>query len=437
MSTEATAPSQHGIGDFEPTDSIKGEYLSGIVRLAGFWEADDSCESLKPVGFCEAGHVQLGGAEPCSSRTCPHHWYRWRKKAAANMVARLAAYRYTQERRGRRLLHLVASPDQDQRWTVKRFWDHRAPSYEVAEEIGSRGGVAIPHPYGVSDHGNDLFETVTEYGDWEGESGKWRFLRDSSESWEEMKPLIDVHPHFHHLAAVEDFDTDAIPDDWVVKNVRSLAPFFLDPEAVPEYYRVGDDGTIRDGETVVQESFEDMAKLSMYLLSHAAVQPETGDLGMKQTVTYYGEVNTINPEEALSAEDWEEIQRWAEEAVGVEPDLEDDEVSLGDVCNRDGCEAEAHGLEDFDDWIADPSNVEALEYDQALEMMGLKAFLSRGVSPGASSSGDRPPPGGFDRSPEPSGDLDRADQEAWIEWLRRLGRTELRRSPFYRIEQPA
>lgn len=437
-------PDQHDLEQFEPDESPIAEYLSEIVRIPGYWGADEDCLDLKPTGFCGNGHVQLGAREPCGTRTCSEHWYQWRRRAAAALVARLAAYRYAQggpHDRARRMLHLVTSPDQEQRWTTERFWSARSASKEPARDAGARGAAVIPHVYGVSDRGNEAFSLVTEKGHADRETGKWRVLRELTDGWDSLKPMIEVHPHTHQIAAVEDLDGEAVAEieaetGWAVNNVRALAPFYIDADEVPVTECLGDGGKIeRTKQEVVREGYEDMAHLAMYLLSHASVQPETGDLPRRNTVTYWGEVHpgAFDPEEAeaLNREEWKEIQDRAAAAVGAEVPDEEEAGTTGHECARDGCEAVVHGLEELTDYMARPEWVAGLESEQAYEMVGLKVYLADRPPPGA--PGERAPPGGFDRAASMAAPDLRAESE-FLEWLRRLGRSRSDQYPFYRVE---
>jgi hypothetical protein len=434
MSVGDIETEQHQFMDYQRDDEEVREYLSEIIRLPGYWPADEDCKRLEPTGFCESGHVQFGSEDPCSTRTCSFHWRRWQTQAAKSMVARLAAYRYVQGDEwdsGRSMRHIVASPEQDQRWTVQRFWQERSNSHEPVEQVGGRGGAVIPHAYRVSDSGDELYYNWMEQR-FHGR-GKWSVLREYTETWGELEPMIEVAPHTHQLVAAEDIDGDEVgrvyeDTGWVVHNVRSLAWFFINEEEVPQKVRHGRDGA----EEIVREGYEDMARLAMYLLSHGAVQPKTGDLSQRQTVTYWGEVHpgSFDPEEELTEEEWREIQERAAEAVGGVPEVDEEgeEVEHG-RCGRDGCEAVVRPLSELHERVADPDHTwwDSLEYEQQCELLGAYEWLGDRPPPGA--GGENVPPGGFDRAP-PGPSTDR--REDWIEWLKRVGRRveEQRKYPF-------
>lgn len=447
MSASDTGAAQRGLDDFEPAGEVLGESLSDIVRLPGMWDAPDSCESVKPTGFCEDGHVQFGSEEPCGTRTCPHHWYQWRTRAAVKIVARLAAYRLAQpDGRARRLAHVAAMPEQERRWTAGRFWRERPRSYDAVEEVGGRGGVCIPHPYRTSDAGDEL------YRQWLGGSaaqdrGKWRVLREFADGWPEMRAFVEVAPHFHHLVPVRDLDGDAVKDlenrtGWVVKNIRSLAPVYLYEDNVPWRYR---DRTGKSAETIVREGFEDMARLVMYLLSHAAVQPSVGErISEKATVTYWGDVhpNTFDPKEEFTDREWNLIQKYAAEAVGAQfLDEEGDEEEADNTCWRDECDAPVVPFRKLEMYLSDVREYEgwfgSLDRPQQHEILGLKIYLGDRPPPGGpvddlagDAEGHQLPPGGFQRAAASAvPDRARADREAFTEWLRRLGRKRAEKFP--------
>ena len=344
-------------------------YYEDAIRLPGFGRQPERCMARKPVGFCDThGHVEIASASPCSTRGCPEHSHMWRKGAAENMVARLAAYRQIQpDGPGRRLLHVPTSPDPSRRWTAEAFWDARSASYDAVKAVGGRGGVTVPHPYRTSDEGDWLFEQAVEGGDWDREAGKWSLLRDAADDWSEMVEYVEPAPHYHHLVALEDFDTDAIPSGQVVKNIRALEPFQL-----------------RD-----MTAYRDMAATAMYLLSHAAFEP-AGLEGGRNTVTYFGEVhpNSFDPAEELTAAEWNTIQRMAERAVRTDPSEDVAAEALDEPdrrsCTVDGCDGEIVGIGELRDWLRDPTWLNSIGEKQATILEGAIGWIEE--------QGDRPPP---------------------------------------------
>lgn len=336
-----------------------------FIKLPGLGKQPNRCIPLKPVGFCrEHGHPVLGRSS-CGTRYCPEHFRDWLEEAVVKQVARLAAYRAAAEGAGKRLLHVVASPDPEQRWSVRKFWETRSDAYDVAREAGVRGGCVYPHPYRTNDDGDRLFETAVESGDWEEDRGKWSLLRDvAGGEWEEMQRYVEAGPHYHMLAAAEDFDGDAIASsDWVAKNIRSLPRF--------DYRDV--------------ESYRPMAQVAYYLLTHAAVQDG------RNTNTYFGEVhpNAFDPADELGAARWERIQENARLAVTTRPgpigasDREGAEEEERE-CPRDGCQSEVVPIDELHEFLEDTEWLASIDETQRLQLQGLQAW--------AAGLTDRPPP---------------------------------------------
>lgn len=388
-SAERRGPAAQDAERSPERDPAERCYYDDLIKLPGYGYQPERCMAFQPVGFCEAeGHPVLGSSS-CGTRYCPVHWDDWKENAVAGQVARLAAYRHAQSGAGKRLLHVVVSPDPDRWWTAEAFWDARTEAYEVAEATGARGGVVYPHPYRTSDDGDHLFETAVESGDWEEDWGKWSLLRDAADDWGEMQDLTEPGPHYHMLAPARDFDPDAIPAGWVAKNIRSLPRF--------DY---------RD-----LEAYRPMAQVASYLLTHAAVQDG------RNTVTYWGEVhpNAFDPAEAVGAERWAEIQEKAELAVTTRPapGASEMEGTEPETCPRDGCEGEIVPIEDLHEYIDDPEWTAGIDEKHLYQLHGLQAW--------AAGMTDRPPP--------------TTDEQPVLRWLYEQGRTAAATWPGLTAEQ--
>ena len=338
-------------------------YYEGVVELPGYGEPPDRCRAMKPVGFCDHGHVVLGRSS-CGTRYCPDHWRDWLEDAVVNMVAQLAAYRYAQPMGSeKRLSHVVASPPQDRRYSARQMWETRREAYDALEAAGVRGGVTVTHPYRTNERGDNLYGTAKENGDLEEGTGKWRFLRETTDGFEDLSRYITAEPHYHALAAGEDIDGSAAPDGWVVENIRSFEAFHP-----------------RDS-----KAYEDMVATAYYVLTHGASQEG------RSTTTYFGEVHSFTPSEELTATMWDRIQWEAEKAVKEEePEESGEGVSAGpETCPVDGCDAPVHDvfyLRDYlddDDWLA---SVRAARdgRERVQQLRGLLYWWIEG--------GDRPPP---------------------------------------------
>ncbi len=333
-------PSPREVDEVEGDLPVPGRaYYGDAVKIPGTGSPPNRCRGLSPVGFCEGGHVALGRSS-CDTRYCPDHYLGWVRDGAASAVARLAAYRENAEGWGKRLLHLVASPEVD-RVSADRFWSMRSDAQDAVQAAGARGGYCIAHPYRTSDAADELFRTAVQEGNLSAETGRWTFLRRfAGGDWEKWQSMTEAGPHYHFLAPCEDFDPDAVPDGWVVKNVRSFSRF----------------------EKRDMESFEDMARAAWYLRTHGATEQYTDmedETHIKQTATWFGDVHPLSfdPEEELGAAEWYFIQERAAEAVGVPiEEMRDGEGAEEErTCEVDDCEEILHDLDDLRMFISDAS----------------------------------------------------------------------------------
>lgn len=356
-------------------------YYEEVVKIPGFGEPPNRCRPMTPVGFCEHGHVVLGRSS-CRTRYCPDHWRDWNEEAVINMVARLAAYREAQDGRGKRLCHVVASPPQDRRYSVRELWETRTDAYEALQAAGVRGAAVVTHPYRTNEIGDDMFRTAKTSGELDEDTGRWKFLRDlAGDDWNELAEYVEASPHYHTLAAVEDVDVSDVPEGWVVENIRSFQGF---------HYKD-------------TECYRDMAQTAYYVLTHGAV------MDGRSTTTYFGDVhpNSFKPEEELTAVRWNEIQRQAENAVKEYAEEDDDGDGCGHKeCPHDDCEAVVRELVylpeylDDDEWKAE---IRAMREGRKrlAQLRGTVAFWE--------SRTDRPPPSAL------------TSEKRMLRWLRERG----------------
>jgi hypothetical protein len=327
---ESDRPAPSRIDRFEEdVRTPDAAYYGATVRIPGVGDPPNRCRGLSPVGFCEDGHVALGRSS-CDTRYCPDHYLGWVRDGTVGAVERLAAFREAAEGWGKRLLHIVVSPTED-RVSTERFWSLRSEAQDVVQAVGARGGYCIAHPYRTSDAAERLFRTAVQDGDLDERTGRWTFLRRlAGGDWDRWESFVEPGPHYHFLAACEDFDPDAIPADWVVKNVRSFSRF----------------------ERQDRESYEDMAKSAWYLRTHGAAEE------FRQTATWFGEMHpaSFDPAEELTAVAWDRIQREAAEAVGVPiEEMRDRDGDGTRTCEVEDCEAVLHDIEDLQTFTADAS----------------------------------------------------------------------------------
>lgn len=407
-------------------------FYEGTVQIPGYGKRPDRCRDYTPVGFCEDGHVHLGQSS-CQTRFCPSHWRDWTERAVVKIVERLAAYRQVQPMGSqKRLSHVVVSPPQDDRYSARAMYKTRTDAYDALRDAGVRGGSIVTHPFRVNEDGKHLCRTLRQQGEFEENTGDWRILREVTDGFDELEEYITAEPHYHCLAAAEDIDSAAAPDDWIVERIRTFSAFHP-----------------RDS-----EAYEDMARTAYYLLTHGAVGSYlNGDseLVTGTTTTYFGEVhpNAFNPSEELTTALWDRIQREAEAAVGVSVEDEKDGDGGQAECPRDDCEALLRPLEDLDSYLSDVRQYEgwfrSLDFEQQCEIWGLWTWLGdtpppgRATEPPGEEDGEKRhdlPPGGLDRTPDkPTGAV--GDKQRVLTWVRRLGRKRLHQKPGYEPPEDA
>lgn len=371
--------------DHEPLrEDAPTTYYDDLLKIPGMGEAPNRCRDLQPVGFCTAGHTVLGRSS-CGTRYCPDHWRDWAKEAVKPIVRQLAEFRAAHSGAGRRLVHVVASPPQERRYSVRDFWSTRSDAYDALEQAGVRGGVMMAHPYRTNSTGDDLYQTAVDHGEIDADYGRWRFLREISDDWDDLKQYTEASPHYHTLAAARDVRGDHAPPGWVVENVRSLSRFEIDD----------------------QECYEEMAATAYYLLTHGAEQDG------RQLTTYFGEVHaaSFDAEEQLTAAERLKIEEQVEAVVGLE-----DEEGGGagpEECPCDDCTAEVLDLMYLDERLADEEWCESVR-DHADG--GTRLATLRGTNLYIKGLTDRPPPAA------------QTDSEEFRRWLKREGRLASGRS---------
>jgi hypothetical protein len=281
---------------------------------------------------------------------------------------------------------VVASPPQDRRYSQDRLYATRSDAYDALEAAGVPGGAVVTHPYRQNDRGQSLFDTAREHGELPEGVGLWRFLRDVSDGWEDMSRYIEPSPHYHAVAPLGDVDGSRAPDGWVVEQVRSFDRFYL-----------------RD-----MESYEDMVATAYYILTHGA------ESSGRATTTYYGELHpaSFDPEEELTATEWNRIQMMATAAVKDEIEVPGEESEGGEsgeeTCPHDGCDATLCDLLTLRERLDDDefkSRVYSHRdgHSRWLRLRGLLAWWEERV--------DRPPPGTVESEPR------------LLEWLEAKGQS--------------
>ncbi|ELZ03511.1 hypothetical protein C482_03719 [Natrialba chahannaoensis JCM 10990] len=271
-------------------------YADSSLTLPGMAEKPPGCGEWMPMEFCDSCADVKMGSTSCQTRGCPDCWYPWALNRTTGIVERLAAARDAADSGiEKRAVHCVASAPPGSITSlvdIKQGW---RDAYDLAAEKGVRGGCVVFHGYRVKDEPKQTFRELKEADLVEG--GIWQWIREHERDW---RSLTYWSPHWHILGLATDVgpnDPDA-DDGWVFKRLSTLTPFKLTDK----------------------DSYEAMARVSTYLLSHLTFNPEGGS----HAIRWFGELanNQFSPDE-LSNGRWQAIQRITREVVGGPTDPDD------------------------------------------------------------------------------------------------------------------
>lgn len=285
-------------------------FADSSMTLPGQGEPGARCGEWAPMDFCDECAEVGFGQNRCEQRTCPNCVGKWTRERATGATRRIQAARWAEDdgidRRG---VHAVMSPPEGEIRTLQQVADGFREAYELAEEKGIRGGVAVFHGFRVKKEVQDEFQEV------DPEMGIWRWIRtERAEDWRE---LTYWSPHYHIIGLCRDFEADDPDqqDGWVARRIRSLDPMtsLSDPEP-----------------------YDDVVGLVRYLMSHATFEPGENPT-MRDCVRWFGELATtkFKPESEVSEEHLNAIERITEEVVG---ESEEDEQGGAGVEEEDECE---------------------------------------------------------------------------------------------------
>jgi hypothetical protein len=270
----------------------------------------------------------------CGRRECPNCWGSWAKKASVRATKRIQAFRYTlPDDASRQTGHAITGPPEGEIRTEREFWKGREKAAEIAEEKGFRGFVVVPHPFRVTEEGQERYEEE------DPNYGIWVWLRNDVENMEEY---IYWSPHYHIVGLMTpDMDPAKDGDEWVYHFRRSVEPF----EGISD-----------------KASHNDLYGLIRYLVSHTGYPSGS----TRQVLTWYGDLaNSVFVEDAT--EEWQHakpsegvrdaLERHIEEIAGVEieedsdgSEPEDEDDSLGE-CPVEGCEGRVIDVFDIDTYL--------------------------------------------------------------------------------------
>lgn len=300
MSTAPLATSGRSDAEIDAARSTHHDLASDWVAatsyaIPGMASRPDSCGNWYPYHVCDECGEPIFSESHCGLRRCPECWWEWVRDTAEKIVRRLQAYRWAQDDGlDRRLVHAMFSPEQGDDWTISQVDRMRSDSYDRADDAGITGGCTLTHLWRTSDEFDQEFRAAKAAG---AAEKKWRYLRESyGRGW---RTQTEVAPHVHQIAVAPEFEPEQ-NDGWIAKRVRTLAPLksLTDPS-----------------------SYEDIAGLAMYLLSHTAVADG------EQALRWFGSIypGGFNPEDELSAGALDVIERMAAEAVEPDGDGDDDD----------------------------------------------------------------------------------------------------------------
>jgi hypothetical protein len=333
-------------------------YADSSLTLPGMGDPGKNCGEAIPIEFCEKCGEPHFSTVSCDQRQCPDCWESWRGDRTEGVVRRLAAARRAAgDGLDRRALHAVVSPPEGEVRSLTDVSQMMRRAYDLAREAGMRGGVAIPHGWRVTD------SAEREWRASDSDRGIWAWIREREEDW---RTATYWSPHVHIIGLAREFGPNQPEeqDGWVVERIRSLDEWSL---------------TDPDG-------YEDMARATGYLLSHAAYEPESNT----DSVRWWGDLHPSNfsPDgdlddgalPSLSEGVYKVIRRYSQEAVGV--DL--DEMEEPSECQRDGCSGRRRTIHQATDWLQDREWCEQIGAERERRLATAIDWLCGDV---------RPPPG--------------------------------------------
>jgi hypothetical protein len=316
-------------------DSLADSHMT----IPGMSDSGDGCGEWAPRDFCDTcGEVHFG-EHRCQQRGCPDCWSTWATQRAEKVVYRLQARRYTlPDGIERRVTHNVVSPPEGAVSTLNDVVRYRRKAHEKAKEAGIRGGVCVFHGFRVKE------EVKREYRRRSGEdeavtaAGMWRFVRENDRMWRQQ---VYWSPHFHYIGLATEVEP-VEEEGWIVERLSTAAPMT----------------GLRD-----RDSYESLAKIATYVMSHATFEPPDPDSGApgKKAVTWFGDVHPSNfaiedadppesPGPAVSKGAQLAIERLAGEATGaIDPDR-DGPVGEPEDCPDEACTGYLRSIYDYLDY---------------------------------------------------------------------------------------
>lgn len=344
-----------------PEDMDVRYVAASNLTVPGMGDQPESCGDWYPREFCgECAEPQLG-ASRCRNRQCPECWPQWTGEAAGRITRRLAAARLVEaDGLDRRLVHTVSSPPEGTVRTIEEFQQLKRDGYQLAKEMGVRGGVAVAHGWRVKDHVQEAFNRLkdmdesAEWPDVDGvDAGIWKWIREKSNDW---RKHVYWSPHVHIIGLARDVEETGSEtrEGWVHKRLSTLPAFQLHDT----------------------DSYDAMLGNARYILSHATFDPQNS----RQSVRWFGSLApaSFSPQEELTEEQLDTVEAHTEE-VRYGDDGGDDE----DEC----CNCGSHDLHPI--WEAR----QALQQQRWCEKVGTEQQRRLLVALDWATGELQPPPG--------------------------------------------
>jgi len=177
--------------------------------LVGKGEKGKDCGELVPVFSCQHCHKVHFVKKRCRLKSCPECWEWWVTNTTRKICSRLLHPKARWLNRGKRLVHLIVSPDPVAIWDyvdpiTGRFNVHllvqEALDYLYAKSNSKIAGVLIFHPF----RPNELYyierkeEMEEEDENPEKELKKWEWIR-SKPNWYDY---VKFSPHLHFVGYI-------------------------------------------------------------------------------------------------------------------------------------------------------------------------------------------------------------------------------------------
>lgn len=354
-----------------PEELDIGVYADTSMTLPGYGDRGKGCGEWAPREFCDTcGEVHLG-PHRCHQRGCPDCWSSWAARRAESITRRIQSARWVLEDGiERRVVHAVASPPTGEVTSLADVGRYRTRAIERAGEAGIRGGVTVFHGFRVRQ------EVKEEYRGEDPDVSLWRWVREHPKGW---RSLTYWSPHYHIIGLATEVEPEE-SDEWVVSRLSTLDPM----------------RALRD-----EASYEAVAKVSQYFLSHATFEPGEGGSGVK-AVTWYGDLHSSNfsPDpidaaqrktepklEAPSEGAYAVIQRLSAEATRSDGTEKRGAGIEAPECEEEGCTGHLREIWDAGRYLSDHRFCEKLSRDRERRLRTAWEWRV----------GDRAPPPGLKR----------------------------------------